>query len=221
MGLYLMGIYRNPNVGVFFKANDKVVLVPKGLAETKRQTLATNLGVEAVDVSVAGSRLLGPLVSMNNRAALVSRLAEQEEVEEISSRTGMKVARLDSRFTAVGNLVAANDRRAIVSPVLEPGAASQVADVLGVEVTRVSFREYSQVGAMVVVTNGGAAVYPNLDDEEVQRLGEFLGVDPYPTSVNKGVPFVASGLLANYKNAVAGNQTTGPELEFQTRALKV
>jgi translation initiation factor 6 len=48
-----------------------------------------------------------------------------------------------------------------------------------------------------------------------------LGVEAYPTSVNRGVPYVASGLVANSRNAVAGSQTTGPELVFITRALGV
>jgi translation initiation factor 6 len=72
-----------------------------------------------------------------------------------------------------------------------------------------------------VATNNGAAIYPGLDEKEVARLGTLLGVDAYPTSVNRGVPYVASGIVANSKNAVVGSQTTGPELVFITRALSV
>jgi translation initiation factor 6 len=74
---------------------------------------------------------------------------------------------------------------------------------------------------LVVATNTGAAVYPGLDEAEVGRLGKLLGVDAYPTSVNRGVPYVASGIVANSRNAVVGSQTTGPELVFITRALSV
>ncbi len=221
MGLHLIDIYRSPNIGVFLKANDKVILVPKGLAKTKSDKLADSLGVTAVPASIGESRLLGPLVSMNGKGILVSRLAEQGEVEELASATGLSVARLESRFTAVGNLVAANDSRAIVSPILEARAVAQVRDVLGTEVQRTPIKEYTQVGALVVATNSGAAVYPGLDEQEVAALGSFLGVEAYPTSVNRGVPYVASGIVANSKNAVVGSQTTGPELVFITRALSV
>jgi translation initiation factor 6 len=64
-------------------------------------------------------------------------------------------------------------------------------------------------------------VYPGLEEDEVARLGSLLGVEAYPTSVNRGVPYVASGIVANSKNAVVGTQTTGPELVFITRALNV
>jgi translation initiation factor 6 len=133
----------------------------------------------------------------------------------------MRVSRLDSKMTAVGNLVVANDKHALVSPVLDSYALSQVRDVMGTEVERTPIGEYHQVGSLVVATNTGAAVYPGLDEKEVARLGSVLGVEAYPTSVNSGVPYVASGLVANSKNAIAGSQTTGPELVFITRALSV
>ena len=221
MGLYLIDIYRSPNVGVFLRANDRFLLVPKGLAQTKADRLSGSLGVTAVPASIGESRLLGPLVSMNGKGVLVSRLAEQNEIDELAEATGLNVVRLESRFTAVGNLVAANDKCALVSPILEAKAASQVGEVLGTEVVRVPIKEYIQVGALVVATNNGAAVYPGLEEEEVTSLGDLLGVSAYPTSVNRGVPYVASGLVANSKNAVAGSQTTGPELVFITRALSV
>ncbi len=221
MGLQLIDIYRSPNIGVYMKGNDKVLLVPKGLAKTKLVKLSEGLGVPAVPTSVGESRLLGPLVAMNNKGVLVSRLAEQREMAEVGEATGMAVERLDSKFTAVGNLIAANDKFAIVSPVLDPRAVAQVKDVLGTEVERAPMREYYQVGALMVATNRGAAVYAGLDEEETARIGSLFGVEAVPTTVNRGVPFVASGMIANSKNAVVGTQTTGPELVFITRALSV
>lgn len=221
MGLHLIDIYRSPNIGVFLKGNEKFLLVPKGLAPTKAEKLCADLQVLSVPASIGESRLLGPLVSMNSNGILVSRLAEDFEVHELKAATGMNVSRLESRFTAVGNLVVANDRYALVSPVLDHVALSQIKDVLGTEVERMSIGEYYQVGSFVVATNAGAAVYPGLEEKEVKKIGSLLGVDAYPTSVNSGVPYVASGLIANSRNAIAGSQTTGPELVFITRALGV
>ena len=221
MGLSLIDIYRSPNIGVFMRANDKFLLVPKGLASTKTEKLCEALQVTAVPSSIGESRLLGPLVAMNGNGILVSRLAESNEVAELKAATGLNVSRLESKLTAVGNLVAANDKCALISPILDGRAASEVRDVLGTEVERVAIGEYHQVGSLIVATNRGAAVYPGLSEPEVARIGGFLGVDAYPTSVNRGVPFVASGIVANSRNAVAGTQTTGPELVFITRALSV
>jgi len=221
LGLHLIDVYRSPNIGVFLKGNEKFLLVPKGLAQTKTEKLCADLQVSAVPASIGESRLLGPLTSMNSNGMLVSRLAEDAEVHELKAATGLNVSRLESKLTAVGNLIVANDKCALVSPILDHVALSQVEDVLGTEVARMPIGEYYQVGSFVVATNNGAAVYPGLDEREVRRIGSLLGVDAYPTSVNRGVPYVASGLVANSKNAIAGSQTTGPELVFITRALSV
>ena len=221
MGLHLVDIYRSPNIGIFMRCNDRFLLVPKGLAETKSEKLCESLKVTAVPTSIGESRLMGALTSMNGNGVVVSRLAEESEIREIRAATGLNVSRLESKLTAVGFLVAANDRCALVSPALDQRAAAQVRDVLWTEVERTPIGEYHQVGSFVVATNSGAAVYPGLDEKEVERLGQMLGVEAYPTSVNSGVPYVASGLVANSKNAVAGSQTTGPELVFITRALSV
>ena len=221
MGLHLIDIYRSPNIGIFMRCNDSFLLVPKGLAQTKSDKLCESLKVTAVPTSIGESRLLGALTAMNANGVLVSRLAEDPEIREIKAATGMNVSRLDSKLTAVGNLVVANDKRALVSPILDARAVSQVRDVLGTEVEPTPIGEYHQVGTFVVATNGGAAVYPGLEEKDVERLGGLLGVEAYPTSVNSGVPYVASGLVANSRNAVAGTQTTGPELVFITRALGV
>jgi len=221
LGLHLIDIYRSPNIGVFLKGNERFLLVPKGLAQTKTDKLCADLQVSAIPASIGESRLLGPLISMNSNGVLVSRLAEENEISEIRAATGMNVSKLDSKLTAVGNLVVANDRHALVSPVLDPHALAQVKDILGTEVERTPIGEYHQVGSLVVATNTGAAVYPGLEEKEVKRIGSLLGVDAYPTSVNSGVPYVASGLIANSRNAIVGSQTTGPELVFITRALGV
>ena len=180
MGLHLIDIYRSPNIGVFMKCNERFLLVPKGLAQTKSDKLCDSLKVAAVPTSIGESRLLGVLTSMNNNGMMVSRLAEDVEISEIKAATGMNVSRLDSKLTAVGNLVVANDRCALVSPVLDAKAVSQVRDVLGTEVERTPMGEYHQVGAFVGATNSGAAVYPGLDEKEIGRLGRCSGWTPTP-----------------------------------------
>lgn len=221
MGLHLVDLYRSPNIGIFLKANDKAILVPKGIASSKAEKIATDLGVEACHTSVGGTRLLGPLIAMNNKGVIASRMIEDYEMDEISSKTGLRVARLESRFTAVGNLVAANDHGAIVSPVLEHHAVKQVQDTLGIETLTMTIGEFSQVGAMILATNNGAAVSPRAGEQEADEIAKVLRVEASASSVNGGIPFPASGVVANSKNAIAGYLTTGPELVFLTRALKV
>jgi translation initiation factor 6 len=148
-------------------------------------------------------------------------MIEDYEIEEISSKTGLKVFQLDSRYTAIGNLVAANDHGAIVSPVLEKHAVEQVEAALGIKAHVMSIAGFAQVGAMVAATNKGAAVSPRATEAEGDEIGKALNVETAASSVNGGIPFPSSGVVANTDNAVAGYLTTGPELVFLTRALRV
>ncbi len=41
-----------------------------------------------------------------------------------------------------------------------------------------------------------------------------------PVTVNGGVPFLSSGIVANTKSVVVGNLTSGPELIMLSRIFK-
>ncbi len=221
MAIYILDVYRSPNIGVFLKTNNKFILVPKGLAQTKCSKLSILLDVTPIRISVAGSRLLGPLVALNDNGILVSRLAEDDEIRTLLRETGLRVARLPSKYTSVGNLLAANNKGAVASPILHPEALKTVKETLDVSVETLSIAGYTQVGSVLTATDKGAAVHPQASQKEVKRLSEVLSVDVEPATINGGVPFVTSGLLVNQNNAVVGSLTTGPELMILSRVFKV
>lgn len=219
MAIYRYTVYKSPNIGIFVKANDKVMLTPHGFAETKSDKLAEYLQAGQVQASVAGTRLIGPMTAMNNNGILVPSIAEDEEVEQLRRGTGMRVERLDSRLTAVGNLVAANDSGAVVSSLLRE-AGPQIQDVLGVPVHFIDIGGFVQTGAMVVATNAGAGVHPAATEGEIKLVSDALKVPAEPLTVNGGVPFISSGIVANTKNVVVGSLTSGPELIMLSRIFQ-
>jgi translation initiation factor 6 len=221
MGIYMLDVYRSPNIGIFLKANNRFVLVPRGLAPTKCSKLSLLLGVKPIRISVAGSRLLGPLVALNDNGILVSRLADEEEIKTLSRETGLRVSTLPSKYTSVGNLLAANNKGAIASPLLHSECLRVVNDTLDVPVEMLTIAGYTQVGSLVTVTDKGAAVHPKAAPMELERLSEVLSVDVEPATINGGVPYVTSGILVNQTNAVVGSLTTGPELMILSRVFKV
>jgi translation initiation factor 6 len=158
---------------------------------------------------------------MNNKGIMTSRLTEDEEIREMRKETGLPVERLPTKYTSVGNLVFANDNGAIVSEILSDQIAKIIADVLDVQVEKMSIASLYQVGSMAVATNLGVVVHPRASDAEVKRIHEVLKADVEPSTINNGVPYVASGIIANSKNAVVGSLTSGPELLILSRILKV
>jgi translation initiation factor 6 len=218
--IYRYDVYKSPNIGLFAKANDSIIIVPFGFAETKTSKLIKYLQVEEVYASVANTRIIGTMTVMNNNGILVPSIASDEEIQILKKRSGLNVERLETKFTAIGNLISTNDNGALVSPLFNGDVDEQVRDVLGVQVHSMRVAGFIQTGSMVVATNTGAAVHPKASEEEIKAISEALQVQVEPVTVNSGIPFVSSGIIANSKSVIVGNLTSGPELIMLTRAFK-
>jgi translation initiation factor 6 len=220
LAIYRYTVYKTPNIGIFVKANDTILLVPHGFAATKTGKLLEYLQAREVHASVAGTRLLGPMTVMNNNGILLPSIASDDEIEYLRQASKLNVERLNSKYTAIGNLIATNDNGALVSPLFQGEADRQVQDVLGVPTHSMGIGGYVQTGAMVVATNAGAGVHPKATEDEVRTISEALHVPVEPVTVNDGVPFLTSGIVANTKAVVVGSQTSGPELIMLSRIFK-
>jgi translation initiation factor 6 len=221
LGIYRYDVYKTPNIGLFIRTNDKIIIIPFGFAETKTTKLMQHLQVEGkVYVSIAGTRLIGPMTVMNNNGILVPSTASDEEIQILKQASGLNVDRLKSKFTAIGNLISTNDNGALVSPLFKGEVDQQVQDILGVPVTSVTVGGFIQIGSMVVATNTGAAIHPKATEEEIKVISETLQVQVEPLTVNGGIPFLSSGIIANSKSVVVGGLTSGPELIMLSRAFK-
>ena len=208
-------------MGLFTRTNDNTLLLPFGFAETKTNKLKEYLDVEKIiHVSVAGTRLMGPMTVMNNNGILLPSTVSDEEIQ-ILKQTGLNVERLKSKFTAIGNLISANDKGAIVSNLFKGEVDQDIKDTLGVPIQTMSIGGFVQAGSMVVATNAGAIVHPKANDAEISKISEILQVEAEPATVNGGSPFLSSGIIANFSSVIVGNLTTGPELIMISRALKV
>lgn len=217
--IHIFDLYRSANIGVFLKCNDKFCLSPRGLANTKSDKLSALLKCEVVPAAIAGSRLMGPLVAMNNNGIVVSRLSDEAEIGYLRKATGLEVQKLESRFTSVGNLISANDRGAIISDVFSDESAKDIERILKVPARRMRIGSMIQVGAMISCTNLGALVHPVATELEIELIRSALGFDPEPATVNGGVPFVSSGFVGNSKAVLVGSLTRGPELVILSKAF--
>lgn len=221
MGIYKYDVYKSPNIGLFVRANDRILIVPFGFAETKTTKLMGYLQIEdEVYASIGGTRLIGPMVVMNNNGILVPSIASDDEIDILRKASGLNVERLKSKFTAIGNLISTNDNGALLSPLFEGEIDQQVQDILGVPVHSMTVGGFIQTGSMVVSTNTGAVVHPRCTEEEIKVIAEALQVEVEPVTVNGGVPFVSSGIIANSKSVIVGSLTSGPELIMLSRAFK-
>ena len=219
MDIIKYDVYRGPNIGIYINVNDKYVMVPMGFAKSKAEKLAEYLHAEYMYVSVANTRLLGALAVMNNNGMLLPKTAFENEYNLIKKETDMQVGILDSKYTALGNVICANDKGAVVSPWLSKQDVKTIQDVLGVEVIQKKIAGFNQTGAVMVANNSGSVIHPEADEKDMKIFANTLGVKIEHSTINNGIPFVSSGILANNNCIVVGTLTTGPEIMMLTRAF--
>ena len=219
MDIIKYDVYSGPNIGIFTSVNDKFVFLPNGFAQTKAENLARYLQTEYIMTPIANTRLLGVLMVLNNHGILLPRTSSPQEIAYLQKSTGLNVKILDTKHNALGNLICVNDKGGIVSPLIEKEFIKEIEDVLDIEVIQKRIAGFNQVGAVMEASNLGGVIHPETDEEDIQNFSNVLGVNIEPATINGGMPFVSSGILANSNAVVVGNLTNGPEIMMLTRAF--
>ncbi len=219
MNIFKYDVYRGPNIGIYTKANDSFVFIPNGFAATKASTMSSHLQVEPLFTSVANTRLIGTLMVVNNNGMLIPNISFEHELSYLKKATGLNVQVLDVKMTALGNMMCVNDKGGVVSPKIPKEAIKIIEDTLGIEVIQKKVAGYHQAGAMVYANNHGGIIHPETDDDDIKAISDILKVKIEPATINGGIPYVASGILANNKAIIVGNLTNGPEIMMLTRAF--
>ena len=219
MDIIKYDVYSGPNIGIFTSVNDKFVFIPNGFAKTKAENLAHYLQTEYLMTPVANTRLLGILMVLNNHGILLPKTSSPEEIANLRKCTDLNVKMLDTKYNALGNLICVNDKGGVISPIIEKEFIKEIEDVLDIEVIQKKVAGYHQVGAVMGANNLGGIIHPEADEEDIKNFSNVLGVNIEPTTINGGIPFVSSGMLANSNAVVVGNLTNGPEIMMLTRAF--
>ena len=209
--MILSDIFGDPNVGIFSFANEKIAVLPAGTSPKKLASYKEALGIDAFAIGIADSRLVGVYAAGNSHAILLPYIATDEEISKIRS-TGVRVAVLDEKKTALGNIILCNDYGAIVDPRLRQKTLSAIEKALEVEVQPGTIGGLPHVGSLATASNKGVLANPVIYEEEKKHISEVLKVPVSVGTVNSGVPYPKSGIVVNSNGAVVGSHTLGSEL---------
>ncbi len=205
-----LNISGSPVLGVFATCTEGFVFTPHEASNETLKELEESLGVIAVRSSVGGSSIIGSLLRGNISGVMVAGFILDKELRQIRKHT--KAARLTEELNAAGNLILANDSAALVHPDLSDKSIGIIKKTLGVEVKRGTIAGLKTVGMAGIATNKGVLVHPKSTSTEIGAIEELFALPVDIGTVNFGSPLVGSGLLANSKGYVVGEETTGPEL---------
>ena len=221
MTVYLSSIVGSPSISVYSLATENIVLIPRMVPKEKAQEFADWLKTKLVYTSIGGSVLAGALACANSNGMLLPNYVREEELTQIRSDFKGNITIMETKKTAYGNLVLTNDKGAAVDPRFKDNEIKQISETLGVEAVPTEIAGLPYVGSLAVATNKGVLAHPLLKDEERKILENVFKVPVDVGTVNCGIPYVGTGLLANSHAAVAGSMTTGPEMFIIGNALDV
>ncbi len=221
MTVYLSSIVGSASIGVYSLATESLVIIPRMVPKQKAQEIADWLKAKLAYTSISGSVLAGALVCANSNGMLLSNAVREEELAAIRSVFDGTITIMETKKTAFGNLILATDKGAVADPRFKEATLKQIAETLGVEVLQTEIAGLPYVGSLAVATSKGVLAHPLLKEEERKVLEQAFKVPIDVGTINCGVPYVGTGLIANSHAAVAGSMTTGPEMFIIGNALDV
>ncbi len=216
-----LNFFGNPNVGVYAVATDKFVIVPRKLPRRTQRAIENVLSVPVVSTDIGQSRIVGVLIAANSQGICVPSYAMESEISFLKQELEIPVEKIPTELTALGNNILCNDKRALVNPEFEQVSRKVISDTLDIEVISGRIAEWSTVGSTSALTNKGILLPSNCEKEEIEWVQEIFGVPASIGTINSGFRLIGSGLIANSNGAIAGEQTTGPELARIGIALEV
>ena len=209
--IYTADFQGNPSVGLFAYATDQYCLVGASVPEKNVEEIKDALGVPVHRMTIAGTSLLGVFCAGNANMLLIPSIAFDHEKEELQ-QLNIPFTVIETKLTALGNNIVANDLAALIHPDFEPEVQQQLPTLLGTPVRAGVIEEQPTVGSCLLLTGKAGIIHKDAPDEFIDELSEYFGVAIDVGTVNRGVPQVHSGIIANSNGLIVGSLSSGVEV---------
>ncbi len=208
--------FRNPFIGLFAVANDKLCFLPIDVSNKLEQQIAKVIKVDVKRITVASSNLIGLYMTMNNKGLALPNNTEDEElrkIKEIGEEYGLVVDKIDISLNAWGNNIILNNKAGFYSPLVPKQVAKRLGDVFDVELVEWRIAPFKTPGSIMCVNDYGALVHHLINEDDLKEIKDVMKLSEVERgTINKGVGFIGYGALSNNNGVVAGEQSTGFEL---------
>ncbi len=197
-------------MGVYCAASEDLCVVGRDVTPRDVRSVGEALEVPVVPMTVGGANVVGCLVALNRKGAVLSGFASKEERTLLRD---LSVLALPHRLNAAGNNVLCNDLGAVVNPGYDDRTVRMISETLGVDAVRGTLAGMRTVGSAGLATNKGVLAHPHATEAELQVLIEALHVPAKITTANYGTAQIGACVVANSKGAVIGGRTTPIEID--------
>lgn len=208
----------NPNIGLYGFATNKYCLLGREVPDKAAQQIGHVLNVPVHKITVCGTSMIGVFCAGNETKLLLPHIAFEAEVRQIE-RLGIPCELIKTRLTALGNNILCNDKGALVNPGFSAEAKKRIRQALDVRLNLGMIAELPTVGSVSVVNKNCAVLHQHAKKLEQKQIEQLLGVPTDTATINRGSPYIRSGVLANDTGLVVSDQSWGPEIGYVDNAL--
>ena len=210
-------IFGSDQVGIHLAAVGNYVFHPPELTEPIKEKIDNVLGLESVELNIGGSNLIGALLCGNSKGMAVADIATEADIDLLTSYGDVVV--MEGGVNTAGNLLLANETGVVASPSIPEEGLEIIAQVMQVDVVATTIAGQDVVGSLGVTNDQGILLHPDVTPEEVILIQEVMKVPPMVGTACFGSPYVGAGICASNEGAIAGTDTTGPEMNRIEDAL--
>lgn len=217
MAIDTVDIFGSDQVGIHLACVGQYVFHPAELTEPVKQKIDSVLGLESVELSIGGSNLIGALLSGNSNGMAVADIATESDLDVLTSYGDVVV--MEGGVNTAGNLLLANESGVVASPSIPEEGLEIISEVMKVDVLATTIAGQDVVGSLGVTNDQGILLHPDVTPDEVMQIEQVMQVSPMVGTACFGSPYVGAGICASNNGAIAGTETTGPEMNRIEDAL--
>lgn len=218
MKLFRTSLQGNPNVGLYGYCTDQYCLLAPEFTAEQVATIQTVLQVPVYQIKIGHSSLIGALVTGNSAILLVPSITDDQELLHLK-QLGIHYKVIPSKLTALGNNILCNDAGALVNREYSADTKKIIRQALHVTLHPGEIATTEVPGSCVVHNTHAAVIHAFATLEQIKEVEDLLGVPCTKGTVNFGSPYLRSGLFVNSHGMVAGDASTGIEIENIYEAL--
>jgi translation initiation factor 6 (eIF-6) len=201
-------------IGLYCKRVGDVLICGLRLTDAVRERIERILKVRIIHVTVAGTPYPGIFLLPGEGRIIAPHIMYESEREALLAE-GFAIEMWNTFDTALANAVAIDGTRAIISSAahasLREALVAAEFDVLELETGA-----YEAPGSLIVPAQDSVLVGAELDSE---AIAQFFAKPTVGASVNRGSPFLASGLVWSENGVLIGKESLPGEVMTITEVL--
>ena len=213
MHIALQEIDGSSNIGLYAHVTSKVIYVGHNVPTAEQEKMQEVLGLPLIEVSVAGSNLVGAFLTSIDNTVIVPNIVEEEE-KTILENTPHNIAYVDVTHNCLGNNTILTKKHAFINPEYSKKDKKTLRKAIGQDITRKKIGGVNAVGTLVAVNipRKRFVITNTVTDEEFEEVQQKTGLQGTPTTVNMGSPYLHAGILTSKNGVLVGKNSGGPEV---------